>query len=75
MSEARARVSLTDGVLEFEGSESFVTSQVEKFTTIIHPPRALRPLLTPGSKTSLKRPRPACRFCGRSPARAKQRRR
>jgi hypothetical protein len=35
MSEARARVSLTDGVLEFEGSESFVTSQVEKFTKII----------------------------------------
>jgi len=35
MSEARVRVSLSDGVLEFEGSESFVTSQVEKFTTII----------------------------------------
>jgi len=35
MSEARVRVSLSDGVLEFEGSESFVTSQVEKFTKII----------------------------------------
>ena len=31
----RVRVSLSDGVLEFEGSESFVTSQVEKFTKII----------------------------------------
>ena len=35
MGEARVRVSLSDGVLEFEGSESFVTSQVEKFTKII----------------------------------------
>ena len=35
MSEARVRVSLSEGVLEFEGSESFVTSQVEKFTKII----------------------------------------
>ena len=35
MSEAKVRVSLSDGVLEFEGSESFVTSQVEKFTKII----------------------------------------
>ena len=35
MAEARVRVSLSDGVLEFEGSESFVTSQIEKFTTII----------------------------------------
>src|SRR5205809_769550 len=35
MSEARVKVSLTDGVLEFEGSETFVTSQVEKFTRII----------------------------------------
>ncbi len=35
MGEARVRVSLIDGVLEFEGSESFVTSQVEKFTKII----------------------------------------
>ena len=35
MGEARVRVSLSDGVLEFEGSESFVTSQVEKFTRII----------------------------------------
>lgn len=35
MSEARVRVSLTDGVLEFEGSESFVASLVEKFTGVI----------------------------------------
>ena len=35
MSEARVRVSLSDGVLEFEGSESFVTTQVEKFASII----------------------------------------
>ena len=35
MGEARVRVSLTDGVLEFEGSESVVTNQVEKFTKII----------------------------------------
>src|ERR1700704_1671520 len=35
MGEARIRVSLSDGVREFEGSESFVTSQVEKFTKII----------------------------------------
>jgi len=35
MGEARVRVSLSDGVLEFEGSESFVTSQVEKFTRVI----------------------------------------
>jgi hypothetical protein len=33
MGEARVRVSLSDGVLEFEGSESFVVS--EKFTKII----------------------------------------
>src|SRR5262245_48860706 len=36
MSEARVRVSLTDGVLEFEGSESFVAGQIEKFTGVIH---------------------------------------
>ncbi len=35
MSEAKVRVSLTDGVLEFEGSETFVASQVEKFSRII----------------------------------------
>ena len=37
MSEARARVSLADGVqLEFEGSEAFVNAQLEKFRRIIH---------------------------------------
>jgi hypothetical protein len=35
MGEARVRVSLSDGVLEFEGSEGFVTGQVEKFTKVI----------------------------------------
>ncbi len=39
MAEARVWVSLSDGVLEFEGSESFVTSQVEKFTKIIQAAR------------------------------------
>jgi hypothetical protein len=46
MSEARVRVSLTDGVLEFEGSESFVTSQVEKFTKVIQAALAGEPLIT-----------------------------
>ena len=36
MREARVRVSLTEGILEFEGSEIFVTSQLEKFSKIIH---------------------------------------
>jgi hypothetical protein len=35
MSEARVRVSLTDGVLEFEGPENFVSGLVEKFTSVI----------------------------------------
>ena len=35
MSEARVRVSLTDGVLEFEGPENFVAGLVEKFTGVI----------------------------------------
>lgn len=35
MSEARVRVSLTDGVLEFEGPENFVASLVDKFTRVI----------------------------------------
>ena len=35
MSEARVRVSLTDGVLEFEGPEHFVAGLVEKFTGVI----------------------------------------
>ncbi len=35
MSEARVRVSLTEGILEFEGSETFVAGQVEKFARII----------------------------------------
>ena len=35
MSEARVHVSLTDGVLEFEGPENFVTGLVEKFTGVI----------------------------------------
>jgi len=35
MSEARVRVSLTDGVLEFEGPENFVAGLVEKFSKVI----------------------------------------
>ena len=35
MAEARVRMSLTDGVLEFEGPESFVAGLVEKFTRVI----------------------------------------
>ena len=35
MSEARVRVSLTDGVLEFEGPENFVAGLVEKFGAVI----------------------------------------
>jgi hypothetical protein len=35
MSEARVRVSLTDGVLEFEGPETFVSGLVEKFIQVI----------------------------------------
>ena len=35
MSEARVRVSLADGVLEFEGPEKFVADLVEKFTGVI----------------------------------------
>ena len=31
MSESRVRVSLSDGLFEFEGSESVVSAQVEKF--------------------------------------------
>jgi hypothetical protein len=37
MSEARARISLADGVhLEFEGSETFVNGQLDKFSRMIH---------------------------------------
>ncbi len=35
MSEAKARFSLEDGVLEFEGSEQFVAEQIEKFREAI----------------------------------------
>ncbi len=36
MSEAKARVSMTDGVLlEFEGSEAFVSGQLERFSRMI----------------------------------------
>jgi hypothetical protein len=35
MSEARVRVSLMDGGLEFEGPERFVAGLVEKFSTVI----------------------------------------
>ena len=35
MSDARVRVSLTDGVIEFEGSETFVASLVDKFGGVI----------------------------------------
>ena len=35
MSEARVRVSLTDGVLEFEGPEDFVARLVDKFGSVI----------------------------------------
>jgi len=35
MSETRVRVSLTDGVLEFEGPEHFVSGLVEKFAGVI----------------------------------------
>ena len=35
MSEARVRVSLTDGVVEFEGPETFVAGLVEKFIRVI----------------------------------------
>jgi hypothetical protein len=35
MSESKVRVSLTDGTFEFEGSESFVAAQVEKFAAMI----------------------------------------
>src|SRR5260370_30857329 len=31
MSEARVRVSLVDGTIEIEGTESFVSAQLEKF--------------------------------------------
>jgi hypothetical protein len=50
MGEARVRVSLSDGVLEFEGSESFVTSQVEKFTKVIQTALAFeRPIADDGA--------------------------
>lgn len=35
MSEAKVRVSLVDGTLEFEGSETFVATQLEKFSEAI----------------------------------------
>ena len=35
MSEARVRVSLTEGLLEFEGPEKFVADLVEKFGSVI----------------------------------------
>ena len=35
MSDARVRVSLTDGVIEFEGPEAFVAGLVEKFSGAI----------------------------------------
>lgn len=36
MSEAKVRVSLSDGVVELEGSETFVREQLEKFREVIH---------------------------------------
>jgi hypothetical protein len=36
MSDARVRVSLTDGVIEFEGSETFVAGLVDRFGGVIH---------------------------------------
>jgi hypothetical protein len=58
MSEARVRVSLTDGVLEFEGSETFVASQVEKFTRIIQAAFAGEP---PSAKPEATDAQPAAR--------------
>ena len=43
MSEARVRVSLTDGVLDFEGPENFVAGLVEKFTGLIQTALAAEP--------------------------------
>src|SRR3954463_10301947 len=36
MSESRVRVSLTEGIFEFEGSEAFVAAHVDKFARMIH---------------------------------------
>lgn len=35
MSESKVRISLNDGLIEFEGSEAFVTAQVATFSEVI----------------------------------------
>lgn len=35
MGDAKVRISLADGVLEFEGSEEFVTTQLERFNDVV----------------------------------------
>ena len=48
MSESRVRVSLSDGLFEFEGSESFVSAQVEKFAALIQAAVAVEWPAAPG---------------------------